>query len=120
MPIIDWLKLLEGVMMINRDELCVSGYKEYRENCHGGACKLFQKRFFDDSGTKYFLNINYYDFSDMKESLEMYSGDMQFNRGEETFNILIFIRDHHKIQDIEDLCEEFWTKMNMDYYEKGY
>lgn len=107
-------------------------FKIHGYNVHGPgleknwAWKLIQKRFQDEKGnTKYFINVYVSDFrlwdfcpNDrfLKENPRSYTIKVQLYRRDYTFNISIsHDKSFFSVKEIEDLVEEIYIKMNMDF-----
>lgn len=108
-----------------------SGYKEFRNNWKAEGTVSLQKRFRNEKGTKYFVNIYYYKNEKFGDSYEV---ELQFNKTfrnqDYTMDITIFSfgkynqktekNDYNgiNISDIEEFIEDIWLKNEFKYYEK--
>lgn len=100
--------------MITENDLLNSGYRKFETNSiNNWAIFLFQKKIYDRSGkNKYFINI--YEWIHPGTRKKMYETDLHFTRGLDSFTFKIHSANHHTIEDIEDISEEFWDLNSMD------
>lgn len=84
---------------------------------------LCQRRMYGNDGTKYFVNVYVSDprlwnpplsSSPVEKSFIL---KLCFDRGELTFWIDIDSRSWSGIEEIEEVAEEVWSKLNCEYYE---
>ncbi len=95
------------------------GYKKYQsDTLHETAECLYQKRIYNKSNKlKYIINVYEYNMKKHipnypKEGLS-YQVELQFYRNNKTFDISFDTFEN--IGDLEQTCEEIWTKLRMDY-----
>jgi hypothetical protein len=93
------------------------------------ATWLIQKRIYDDTGEKYFINVyvsdmRLWDFwGKMKKgctskNYRSLTIKMQLYKGDLTYNISVsHNKEFSSVEDIELLCEEIWQNLDMDYSE---
>lgn len=107
---------------MNDNDILNAGYKEYKPTpFHSeGVTRCFQKRFDDEKGKKYFIDINKWEFPPHphtgEQIPESYEFETQFNKNDKPMNITLFNR--WEIEEVEQFFEEMWIKMNLDYYER--
>lgn len=115
-------------------ELIDNGYKIFKDNLRS-SIRGFQKKFTDDKGIKYFINIYHYNLGKQipewnKEPFDSYSFESQFRIDEKGKDACIDIhynadmlpneyRPITILKEVEDFFEKFFTIFNMDYYEKS-
>lgn len=103
-------------------EIINAGYKEYKPTpFHSEAVtKCFQKRFDDDYGKKYFIDINKWEFPPHPHTGELmpvsYEFGAQIEFNDKPINFTLF--SGWEIEDAEKWVEDMWQNMNGDYYEK--
>lgn len=104
-----------------QEDLISRGYKKHVSEIHKTfkmTDTLFQKRISDDKGKKYFIDIWYYVGSPSHNFPESIQAEVQFHDGdgitEESMNVQLFIRD---ITKIEEVFENMWGKLGLNYYE---
>jgi hypothetical protein len=113
-------------------EMVDNGYNIFTSSFNT-AIRGFQKRIKDDKGTKYFITIWHYNHAEQLqrsdiEQRDSYTTDSQFrfNKGNKdcTCNIEFWgdtfpneYREVTTLKDIENFFEEFFNKMQPDYYE---
>ena len=97
-------------------------YKEFEPSPfhNSGVTKCFQKRFDDDVGKKYFIDINRWDFPPHPYTGEQtptsYEFEAYFTKDDNPINITLY--SHWDIETAEKFLDEMWIKMNLDYYER--
>jgi hypothetical protein len=98
------------------------GYQEYKPSPleHEGITKCWQKRFDDDVGKKYFINIHRWDLPPHPYTHELtptsYEFECQLNKNDKPINLNMF--NGWSIQEAEEWVEDVWSKCGCDYYEK--
>ena len=108
-------------------DLLKRGYKIYKANSFDSYQKLFQKRFDDDKGIKYFITIEKYDFGYVKNSLH-YNVTAQFHFEKERKCKCVNLqysadflpneyREVTSIEEFEQFFEDFFKIMKPEYYE---
>lgn len=110
---------------MTEQDLIRAGFKEFvfSKVLHPYADKMFQKRYFDEKGIKYFITVSQFDFSKVvgyKGETFRYTFENQFILPDgERINVeSVFSND--SIQMAEEKFEEIWTKLNCQYYEYNY
>lgn len=107
---------------MNDNDILDVGYTEYKPSpFHSDSItKCFQKRFDDEKGKKYFIDINKWELPPHPHTGEKfptsYEFETQFNKDDKPMNITLFNR--WEIEEAEQFFEEMWIKMNLDYYER--
>ena len=108
-----------------------AGYKYFRDStkpsplCFNDPYKgTWQKRFDDEKGKKYFINIEMWHFADSdfadryKGVAPSFTSNTQFRSEEQTFNIELFHEESRTLEQIEAWFENVWkTVANSAYYE---
>ncbi len=106
-------------MKITHDYLISKGYHSYEPTPIDNCDKRYQKRFDDEIGKKYFIDIEMYDFSrhDIKVNPIQYQIGMRTEEknGIGAIEITFWNKD---IDKVEKWCENFWQSGDWDYYEK--
>lgn len=112
-----------------KEKLLKTGYKNYRDKIYKD---LFQKKFVDEKGTKYFIdfiqNFNYnYDYEgflfrmtcqlhviiDNKKVTIDVNGNQWFNTEEKEYQHKFF----PKLEEIEKFVDNLWKHLGSHYYE---
>lgn len=104
------------------DELIKRGYKEYEPSkIDSDRVKcILQKRFDDDFGKKFFIDVKVWE-----EWVHPYTGevfpesyefDTQFSEGGRPINVTFF-GGEWSIDEVEDRMQKMWYEMDFDYYE---
>ena len=116
-----------------RNKLLSAGYKTFKPSLGKTAQTAYQKRFRDEKGTKYFINIYEYDNSRYGIEGLTYEISLQsrkiFKEREFTINTEIFgfsdfdsetqtNKCNVSVEDIESLVDEYWTINKFEYYEE--
>lgn len=113
---------------ISVEILIKNGYIEYKKNFDlekNSKDRLFQKKFTDENGTKYFINCKYYYFLNNENQWEFWDFSMQI----ETLNGAVDIStvqwfnqngiySKRTIKDVEIYFEDMWIANKCPYYEK--
>lgn len=118
-------------MKITAENLAASGYRHFprRANDPEHRAGLYQKRVEDESGTRYFINVEEYDFKglnipDVVREKQRFSPNGQFSRGEGDSDTMTFSFSQSSdatIEDMEAFFDELFTKMEFNHYEhNGY
>ena len=100
-----------------------AGYTEWEPSPLNGECNtaMFQKRFDDDYGKKYFITVDKWDFSryepDRKPSYEFHSQVYEKNT-HEAMNITFL--EGWTIDRVEKWMNDHWNTDEYDYYERFY
>ena len=106
------------------------GYKEYPPTRFDNEriISIFQKRFDDDFGKKYFITVNKWSWEDIPESRRdewykpfSYEYGVQVSMYEkESYINLKFFSDNWELEEVESFMEDFFEKMEPNYYENWY
>lgn len=108
--------------MITATQLESVGYRKYPNRLKQYARGMYQKRFDDTEGQKYF--INFYEYDNRKDGRHLhpimnifsYSSSAQFNdRHGNTFNVECLTND--SIESVEAFFERVWRQLDCEYYE---
>lgn len=113
---------------MNDEYVLAKGYKEYTPtHFHNESIvKCFQKRFDDNIGKKYFIDINKWSW---REIVPYYKRDKLFEDYTYEYKIQMYKKDTHDAVDlsfhgswtlemVEDFVEDLWLTGMFDYYEK--
>lgn len=106
-------------MKITHEYLMSKGYREYKPISIDHCDKRYQKRFDDEVGKKYYIDIEMYDFSKYGKTNNpiQYQPEINLNQENGIGSIRItFWNDD--IDEIEKWCENYWQSGDWDYYEK--
>lgn len=98
-------------------ELLERGYTKYppwRPNKEFCEC-LFQKRFDDERGKKYFINVDKWDFRSAGGNIS-YEGNVQMSTRDDDLTLTMTFHDW-PIEKIEEFTEWLWQQ-KFDYYER--
>ena len=105
--------------MITKGKLLKADYEEY--NLQEEHKYLMQKRITDKKGTKYFINYYIYNTSayySPKDPCELsYDVEVQFDKGNETFNLTLLASSKHTIKSVESFFEDVFKKLGCDRYD---
>lgn len=105
------------------EELLERGYSRYAPSPVDGECvtDLYQKRFDDETGKKYFITVKRWDFSKfpnargLKPSLE-YETQLYKKGSHDAVNLSFF--DSWNVEDVEEHVEWMFSSGRFDYYEE--
>jgi len=102
---------------MTRDDLESNGYKYFKDmyrKSNGG----YQKRIYSENGTRYFINVYYYDFSTIPNLpfKELFDCDLQFKVRGEYLNLDFNCRDL-TIKQLESKVEWLFTTLGAEDYE---
>ena len=101
---------------MNRSELLSAGYtffEDHLSKSNGG----YQKRIFSDNGTRYFINVYYYDFSQYKMPYaEGYDCKLQFKVKDDYLNLEFGCREL-TIEELERKVEWLFKTLGAEDYE---
>lgn len=109
------------------NKLREKGYKEYPPSavCGPTVISCFQKRFDDDAGQKYFINVHKHDMSFIPSHLRpkgwqpySFNYEMFSSVGEEERSINIEFGYDWPVEAVETFAEDLFKKMNLNYHEK--
>jgi hypothetical protein len=108
---------------INEQTLLANGYRTYRDSLKTdpGYVISFQKRFDDETGKKYFINFDHFDFVfGNGNTVFSFSPHVQFSLGAERdhVNVAMHGRDDHTLEEVEAFFEKVWNQMGFDHYER--
>jgi hypothetical protein len=101
------------------DDFAAAGYKPYHDFIKGRPEDRFykgswQRRIIDDRGTRYFINVNLYEFDGTRAA----SAEVQFHTLDDREGDAINIdRRVNAIPEIEAFFAEVWEKLGCGYYE---
>lgn len=108
-------------MMIDND-IINAGYKEFEPSPfhNKGVSKCFQKRFDDDVGKKYFIDINKWEFPPHPYTKDPIPTSYEFEAflGKDDNPIQLVLYSGWDMDKAENFIEEVWKKMGLDYYER--
>ena len=95
-------------------------YKRYDPSIVDGDCvkNLYQRRFDDDIGKKYYITIKDWDFTRYGNPLIQYEATAQLYIGEDRDPIDLSFSGNLDLDDVEKMVEKFWRDNNCEYYEK--
>jgi len=101
-------------------ELISSNYSKGEDILNSALC-MYQKKFKDDVGIKYFINVlKYNTFQQLKlgEDKIKWEINLQFQLSISTININLFSFVKEKsLKEIETYVEGLWNKLDAHYYE---
>lgn len=105
--------------MITQDQLTTAGYRKYPPTGRQYATAMYQKRFDDAEGKKYF--IQFYEYAAIgyldPNVRHHYGGDAQFkDRYGNTFNVECLTNE--SIEQVEDFFESVWSLLKLEHCEK--
>lgn len=112
--------------MLTTQDWLDAGYKKYYGNHLNNSDFLLQKRFDDEVGKKYFIDVWVYEYS----KYEYYNHnpalppvgfqpEVQFQRGDKmTLDITFIMNQDSTITEIEQEVECFWLFLEKPYYRK--
>lgn len=109
-------------MLINKENLIKAGYSEFQSVLNGNNdfyLYSYQKKVLDEIGVKYFINLNFFDMTEINEKLGIqFSSEVQFNlQNEFTFDVHGHYNKELTISELEMFYENIWKNMNCKYYE---
>lgn len=102
------------------------GYKKYSPTSFDNECVVarFQKRFDDDYGKKYFIDISqwsqdYIPISYRSDDWELYGYEYEihFSMYEEDKSLKLTFYNSWSLEEVENFAKEFFEKMKPNYYE---
>lgn len=111
---------------ITDEYLLEKGYKKYPPSPldNKSVVARFQKRFDDNFGKKYFVDIlrwsnDYIPMSCRSEDFEIYSYEYEiyFSMCQEERDLKVKFFNNWSIEDVEIFAEDFFEKMHPNYYE---
>jgi len=102
-------------MELNKKDLLSNDFKEYKDN-------HFQKRVWEGSNTKYFINVEYYEFDASGITYKSFECKVQFmhavyNKKDICYNY-DFNCSEFTIKEIEGIVEKLFIDANKPYYNK--
>lgn len=104
------------------NKLIKKGYKEYPKGVFApyGVIRFFQKRFDDDIGKKYFINVNEWDigFPNGKGIMNGYSYEVQLYSKNAHAAIDLTFHSEWDIDEVEKYVDELFSNGKFDYYEE--
>lgn len=106
------------------DYILNKGYKQYNPTKFHSeyTTKCFQKRFDDDIGKKYFIDINKYSWNGLipKNAEENYTHEYEVKLYKKDTHDALNITFHcnWKLEDVEIFIEKLFQTNQLDYYEK--
>lgn len=121
-----WYLGKKGVNKMTDEYLFEHGYKKYQPTTFDNECVVarFQKRFDDDFGKKYFIDIlrwsnDYIPISHRGEDWELYSYEyeMHFSMYSEEKSLNITLFNSWTLEEVEIFAENFFNTMKPNYYE---
>lgn len=111
---------------MTNEYLAEHGYKEYPPTPFDNECIVarFQKRFDDNFGKRYFINIlrwsrDYIPMSHRGDDWELYGYEyeIQFSMYEEEKSLELKFFNSWLLEEVENFAEDFFEKMKPNYYE---
>lgn len=106
-------------MILN--DILKAEYKTFVPSAIDGECvkRLFQKRFTDKVGVKYFITIKEWDFSryGMKEPIQ-YESTVQLTKKQNGGTLDLEFFNDWELSDVENFVEKIWKNHGFEYYEK--
>lgn len=102
------------------------GYKKYAPTPFDNECVVarFQKRFYDDFGKRYFIDIlrwsqDYIPMSRRGDDWEPYGYEYEihFSMYEEEKSLKLTLFNSWSLEEVENFVEDFFEKMKPNYYE---
>lgn len=113
---------IEGLVSMDAftgEDLRVAGYIRHspdatRRSGETGLLALWQKRVMDEVGTRYFINVREWDWSQFNTASQKHSFDaaVQFHRDGRYFNVDYIGNSDDSIIVIELMFDELWEKMD--------
>ena len=115
-------------MNYNRMNFADKGYREYKPTAfhNSNVSRCWQKRFDDEHGKKYFIDINEWDNAYLKSHLTYSDGvpdfayefSMQMYAAGTHNPINILFHSSWTLAEVEEFVEKMWQTGMYDYYEK--
>ena len=106
------------MIMLNDELILQHGYKEYPVPVFDEyVSKFFQKRFDNDEGKKYYIDIKRWDFPSHIQPHQSYEFSCQFMYKDKPINMTLF-GNQWEIEQAEAWVEKMWRLMECDYYER--
>jgi len=109
---------------ISTEVLEENGYKEYNKETSEQGERVFQKRFDDDKGKKYFINCKYYFYAFNGEQKRFWDFSMQIDtpRGAVNINTVQWFNQdgeysQNTINKVEEYFKKMWLANDKPYYE---
>lgn len=99
-------------------ELIKNGYREFQKNplIHPYCTRVYQKRFDDQIGKKYFVNAEYYN-DQHGETIE-YNFQFSIGKGKDERFINFRLLEGWTLEEMESHVEKMWKDGQYNYYEK--
>ena len=95
---------------MDKQRLINAGYREFKDPLNNSDYGM-QKRFRDEKGTKYFINVYAYSHN----GVESFQPEIQYSEGKNpTMNVTLFSED---LNVIEGMFEALWNFLDKPYYE---
>ena len=110
--------------MMTDEYIIEKGYKEFKPTRFHSSdtSKCFQKRFDDDIGKKYFIDINKYNWNGLipkeAEKNYTYEYEVQLYRKETHDAVDMTFHGSWELKDVEDFVKNMFKSGTLDYYEK--
>jgi hypothetical protein len=97
------------------------GYRQFPihsfDTSHCYAKEFWQKKITNKIGTSFFLNLYRYDLGGVGLGLK-WTANVQFTKGNETWDIDFQVPNDYTIEEVEDKLLEMWGFMAFEYYER--
>lgn len=96
-------------------------YKIYEPSKLDGDCVtcLYQKRFTDEVGIKYFITINKWDYSRYKiDEPIRYESHIQYYYTKDRKALDVTFHWDWELAEVEEFAEKIWNDNNFEYYER--
>jgi hypothetical protein len=112
------------VSKIRPEDLLIAGYQVYKHPVPrdpDSYIASYQKRFDDQFGKKYFINIAFSRLSIPGHcDMEFMAAEVQFTRDGVVFNVETSATDMDSLSAVEAFYESMWTTLCCSYYERGF
>ena len=123
------LKKYDEIRNSFEQEMIDNGYRIFNQQ-YKNALRLFEKKFTDDNGIKYYIHVYHYNHREQIGNNRIPEGDSYQANSQMTKNDMTFDLDVHgpsfigghiptvTLEQMEQHYEDYFQKMEMDYYEE--
>jgi hypothetical protein len=106
--------------VISDETLLAAGFRQHRPSHIDRCDDLFQMRVRDENGTRYFINVRKWIFSERVS----YDAQITFNDGctfhpsSAALQVLVYGIPEWSVADVVAWADQMWTRLTPNYYER--
>jgi len=101
--------------------LTAKGYTKFTTNFPQNTTECWQKKMLNPDGICFYLQLYKYDYTNVPNlpNKVYWTANVQFSRGDETWDIDFQVPNDYTIEQVENRMTEMWVSGNFETYERN-